>query len=86
MYTTVMIRLLYIYIYIYKLKKWFVTKSLVNTSMNSVIACCIVGTFSSRRNLNPLSWNKAIRDIFIDLDLMGMIIVKLGLECFGGIY
>jgi hypothetical protein len=60
-------------------------KSLVNTSVHWVIACSIVGTHSSRRNPNPLSWNKVIRNISLDVDLMGMIILKLGTKCFGGI-
>jgi hypothetical protein len=51
-----------------------------------VIACNIVGTLSSRRNPNHLSWNKAIRNIPLDVDLMEMIILKLGPKCFGGIY
>jgi len=61
-------------------------KSLVNTFVRSVIACSIVGTPFSRMNPNPLSWNKVIRNILFDVDLMGMIILKLGPECFGGIY
>jgi hypothetical protein len=60
-------------------------KSLVNTSMCLVIACSIVGTPSSRRNPNPLSWNKAITNIFLDVDLMRLIILKIELECFGDI-
>jgi hypothetical protein len=35
-------------------------------------------TPSSRKNPNPLSWNKAIRNIPLDVDLMRMII-KFGL-------
>jgi hypothetical protein len=58
-----------------------VIKSLVNTSERWVIACSIVGTHSSRRNPNPLSWNKAIRNIPFDVNLMGLIILKLGPEC-----
>jgi hypothetical protein len=61
-------------------------KSLANTSVHWVIASRIVGTTSSRRNLNSLSWNKAIRSISLDVDLMGLIILKLGPECFSGIY
>jgi hypothetical protein len=57
-------------------------KSLVNTFVRWVIACSIVGTPSSRRNSNHLSWNKAIRNIPLDVDLMGLIILKLGPECF----
>jgi len=45
-----------------------------------------VGTPSSRNNPNPLSWNKMIRNISLDVDLMRLIILKLGPECFGGIY
>jgi hypothetical protein len=61
-------------------------KSLVNTFVRWVIICSIVGTFSSRRNLNPLSLNKVIRNILLDIDLMGLIILKFGPECFSGIY
>jgi hypothetical protein len=61
-------------------------KTLVNTSVRWVIACNIVGTPSSRKNLNLLSWNKEIRNILIDVNLMGLIILKFGLECFSGIY
>jgi hypothetical protein len=60
-------------------------KSLVNTSIRCVIACSIVRT-PSRRNPNHLSWNKAIRNISLDVDLMRMIILILELECFSGIY
>jgi len=45
-----------------------------------------VGTLSSRKNPNILSWNKAIRNIPIDVDSMGLIILKLMPECFSGIY
>jgi hypothetical protein len=41
---------------------------------------------SSIMNTNHLSWNKAIRNILLDLDLMRLIILKLGAECFNGIY
>jgi hypothetical protein len=61
-------------------------KSLVKTYVRWVIVCSIVGTSSSIRNPNPLSWNKAIRNIPLDVDLMRLIILKLGPECFGGIY
>jgi hypothetical protein len=61
-------------------------KSLVNSSVRWVIACSFVRTPTSRRNPNPLSWNKAIRNIPLDVDLMGLIILKLGPECFNGIY
>jgi len=61
-------------------------KSLVKTFVLWVVACSIVGTHSSRRNPNPLSWNKAIRNIPLEVDLMWLIILKLGLECIGGIY
>jgi hypothetical protein len=61
-------------------------KSLVNTSVHWVITRSIVGTHSSRRNPNPLSWNKTIRNIPLDVDLMGLIILKLVPECFSGIY
>jgi len=61
-------------------------KSLVNTYVYWVIACSIVGIPSSKRNPNPLSWNKAIRNIPLDVDLMGIIILKLELECFNSIY
>jgi hypothetical protein len=61
-------------------------KLLINTFVHWVIACSIVGTHSSRRNPNPLSWNKAIRNIPFDVDLIGLIILKLELECFNGIY
>lgn len=53
--------------------------------MHWVIICSIVGTDSSRRNPNPLSWNKAIRNISLDVDLMGLIILKFKLECFNSI-
>jgi hypothetical protein len=39
-----------------------------------------VGTPSSRRNPNPFSWNKATRNILLDVDLMEMIILKQGLS------
>jgi hypothetical protein len=61
-------------------------KSLVKTSVRWVIACSIVETPSSRMNPNLLSWNKAIRNILLDVDLMRLIILKFGPECFGGIY
>jgi hypothetical protein len=61
-------------------------KLLVNSSVRWVIACSIVGTPVSRRNPNLLSWNKEIRNILLDSDLMRMIILKLGPECFSGIY
>jgi hypothetical protein len=68
-------------------------KSLVNTSVCWVIACSIVGTpsisnpnSSLSRNPNPLSWNKAIRNILLDVDLMELIILMLGPECFSGNY
>jgi hypothetical protein len=61
-------------------------KSVVNISVHWVIACSIVETSSSRRNLNHFSWNKAIMTILLDVDLMGIIILKLGPECFSGIY
>jgi hypothetical protein len=59
---------------------------LVNTSVRCVIACSIIGTPFSRRNPNPLSWNKSIRNILLDVDLMGLIFLKLGPECLSGIY
>jgi hypothetical protein len=43
-----------------------------------------VGTPYSRRNLNPLSWNKEIRNIPLDVDLIRLIILKLGPNCFSG--
>jgi hypothetical protein len=43
-------------------------------------------TPSLRRNPNHLSWNKAIRSISLDIDLMGLIIIKLRPECFSVIY
>jgi len=61
-------------------------KSLVNTYVHWMIAYSIVGTPSLIRNPNHLSWNKAIRNIPFDIDLMGLIILKLGPKCFGGIY
>jgi hypothetical protein len=61
-------------------------KSLVNISVHWVITCSIAGTPSSRRNPNPLSWNKVIRNISLNVDLMRMIILKLGSECFGHIF
>jgi hypothetical protein len=61
-------------------------KSLVNISVPWVLACSIVGIPSSRMNPNPLSRNKAIWNISLDVDLMGMIILKLGPECFSGIF
>jgi hypothetical protein len=61
-------------------------KSIVNISVHWMIASSIVGTPSTRRNKNPLSWNKVIRNILINVDLMGMIILKLELECFNRIY
>jgi hypothetical protein len=33
-----------------------------------------------------LSLNKVIRNILLDIDLMGLIILKFGPECFSGIY
>jgi hypothetical protein len=44
-------------------------------SMRWVIAYNIVGTPSSRRNPNPLSSNKVIRNISLVVDLIGMIIL-----------
>jgi len=44
-----------------------------------------VGTSSSRNNPNHLSWNKVIKNIPLNVDLMGMIILKFGLECLSGI-
>jgi hypothetical protein len=41
-----------------------------------------VGKPSSRWNPNPLSRNKAIRNIPLDIDLMRLIILKLEPECF----
>jgi hypothetical protein len=61
-------------------------KSVVNINVHWVIACSIVGTPSSRRNPNPLSWNKTIRNIHLDVDLMRLIILKLRPEYFNGIY
>jgi hypothetical protein len=61
-------------------------KLLINNSVHWVIACSIMRTPSLRRNLNHLSWNKAIRNIPLDVDLIRMIILKLGSECFSGIY
>jgi hypothetical protein len=61
-------------------------KSLINASMCWVIACSIIGTSSSRRNPNLLSWTKEIMNIPFDVDLMGLIILKLRPECFSGIY
>jgi hypothetical protein len=59
---------------------------MVNIYVHWVIACSIVGTHSSKRNSNPLSWNKVIRNIPLVVDLMRMIILKLGPECFNDIY
>jgi hypothetical protein len=53
--------------------------------MHWVIACNIVETLSLRKNPNPLSWNKVIRNIHLDVDIMEMIILKLEPECFSGI-
>jgi Ca2+/Na+ antiporter len=61
-------------------------KSMVIISRHLVITCSILGTLSSRINPNPLSWNKMMRNISLDVDLMGMIILKLGPECFSDIY
>jgi hypothetical protein len=61
-------------------------KSLVNSFVRWVAPCSIVGRLSSRRNPTPLSWNKAIRNLSIDVDLLGIIILKLGPECFDSIY
>jgi hypothetical protein len=44
-----------------------------------------VGTPSLRRNSNPLSCNKVIRNIPFDIDLMRMIFLKLRPDCFSGI-
>jgi hypothetical protein len=55
-------------------------KSVVDISVHWVIACSIVGMLSSRRNPNPLSWNKLIRNIHLYVDLMEVIILKLGLS------
>lgn len=60
--------------------------SLVNTFVRWMIVCNIVGTPSLRRNSNPLSWNKVIRNISLDVDLMEMIILEVRPESFGGIY
>jgi hypothetical protein len=43
-------------------------------------------TPSSKRNPNHLSWNKVIRNILIDVNLIELIILKLKPECFSGIY
>jgi hypothetical protein len=61
-------------------------KTMVNIFVHWVIALSIVGTPSSKINPNPLSWNKKIRNIPLDVDLMRMIILKLGPKCFNGIY
>jgi hypothetical protein len=57
-----------------------------NISVRWVIICSIARRFSSRRNQNPLSWNKTTRNISLNVDLIGMIILKFGPECFNGIY
>jgi hypothetical protein len=57
-------------------------KSQVNTSGCWVIVCSIVGTHFSIGNQNHFSWNKEIRNISLDVDLIEMIILKFGLECF----
>jgi hypothetical protein len=57
----------------------------VNINVHWVITCSIVGTPSLRKNPNHLSWNKAIRNILLHLDLIGMIILKLGPKCLSGI-
>jgi hypothetical protein len=59
---------------------------MVNIYVHWMIACSIMGTPSSRMNPNPLSWNKAIRNIPIVLDFMVMIILKLEPECYSEIY
>jgi hypothetical protein len=61
-------------------------KSVVNISVHWVIAYNIVGTLSSRMNSNHLSWNNAIRNIPLDVNLMGIFILKLESKCFNGIY
>jgi hypothetical protein len=45
-----------------------------------------MGTPSSRRNPNILSLKKAIKNNPPDVDLMRLIILKLGPEYFSGIY
>jgi hypothetical protein len=49
---------------------------MVNISMHWVITYSIVGTCFSIRNPNRLSWNKVIRNIVLDVDLMKMMILK----------
>jgi hypothetical protein len=59
---------------------------MANIYVHWVIACSTVGTPFSRRNPNPLSCNKVIRNIPLDVYLMEMIILKLGLKDFRSIY
>jgi hypothetical protein len=61
-------------------------KLLVKTFVRWVIAYNIVGTPYSRRNPNPLSWNKAIKNILLNVNLTRLIILKLRHECFARIY
>jgi hypothetical protein len=61
-------------------------KYLVNIFVHWMITYIIMGTSSSRRNLNHLSWIKVIRNVPFDVDLMRMIILKIMPECFSGIY
>jgi hypothetical protein len=62
-------------------------KSLVNTSVRWVIACSIVGTPSLQEGIQIFcSWNKTIKNIPLDVDLIRLIVLKLGSECFSGIY
>jgi len=50
-------------------------------SKSWVIACSIVETPSSR--MNPFLLNKVIRNILFNVNLMKMITLNPGLECFG---
>jgi hypothetical protein len=63
-----------------------VINSLVNTSVRWMAPCSIVGRLYSRRNPTPLSWNKKIRNRPINVDLLGIIILKFGHKCFDSIY
>jgi hypothetical protein len=51
-----------------------------------MITCSIMRTLSSRKNPNPLSKYKVIMKIFLVLNLMEMIILKLRSNCFSRIY
>jgi hypothetical protein len=58
-------------------------KSLINVGWSRV---ALWDTFFKKESKSFVRKNKAIKNIPIDVDLMRLIIVKLTLECFDGIY